>query len=305
MSRNPDEVTDVPPALREPARLRARLRLPCVPRRSCSRRAFLRQSHCPHAPRCVLQAPRATLGHRRREPGSYFSKGSTYRISHPAECGDRGTVFIASPRVLCDIIRELDPSIDDRPDRPFPFVTGSCDSAVFWRHRQIVQSLEGLISPLEPLWADVTALQLIADVLDTAFAQKGQPRRRHRNGTDAITPSAPRLSKTTLQAGFLIESHSTASRVPCTLRLFILRVFFRARTGLPIHRYLTRLRLRASLERLSGGTTDLTRSPSSSAFPATATLPTLFAASLAAARLNVRRHGGRNWFGEMSKNLEV
>jgi hypothetical protein len=41
----------------------------------------------------------------------FFSRGSTYRISHPADCGDRGTVFVPSPRVLNDIIREVDPSV--------------------------------------------------------------------------------------------------------------------------------------------------------------------------------------------------
>src|SRR5215471_17816057 len=51
----------------------------------------------------------------------FFSAGSTYRVSHPGECGDRGTTFSISPRVLADILRELDPSGDDHPDRPFPF----------------------------------------------------------------------------------------------------------------------------------------------------------------------------------------
>ncbi len=71
----------------------------------------------------------------------FFSKGSTYRVSHPADCGDRGAVFVLSPAVLNDVIRELDPSIDDRPERPFPFVTGPCDSGVFWRQHEIVQRL--------------------------------------------------------------------------------------------------------------------------------------------------------------------
>ena len=89
----------------------------------------------------------------------FFSKGSTYRVSHPAECGDRGTVFVVSPRVLNDIVRELDPAIDDHPERPFPFVTGPCDTGVFWRHRELVQRLEAAdAEPLEPIWADVTAL---------------------------------------------------------------------------------------------------------------------------------------------------
>ncbi len=39
---------------------------------------------------------------------------------------------------------------------------------------------------------------------------------------------------------------------------FHLARVFRQRTGAPIHRYLTRLRLRAALERLAGGANDLT-----------------------------------------------
>ncbi len=46
----------------------------------------------------------------------FFSSESTYRVSHPSDCGDRGTVFTVSPRVLNDIVRELDPSIDEHPD---------------------------------------------------------------------------------------------------------------------------------------------------------------------------------------------
>src|SRR5262245_17644147 len=73
---------------------------------------------------------------------TFFSKGSTYRVSHPGDCGDRGTVFVVTPRVLNDIVRELDPRIDDRPEQPFPFVTGPCDDRVFWRHRELMLRLE-------------------------------------------------------------------------------------------------------------------------------------------------------------------
>ena len=65
-------------------------------------------------------------------------------------------------------------------------MTGPCDSGVFWRHRELVQRLETAeADPLEPLWADVTALQLVADVLEAAFARRGLPRKRRRDGTDA------------------------------------------------------------------------------------------------------------------------
>jgi hypothetical protein len=131
----------------------------------------------------------------------FFSRDSTYRVSHPADCGDRGTVFTVSPRVLNDIVRELDPSIDDHPDQPFRFVTGPCDSRVFWRHRELVQRLESAeSSPLEPLWADVMALQLVADVLESAFVQHSVTRKPKREDTDADHAERAEAAKTYLAA---------------------------------------------------------------------------------------------------------
>jgi AraC family transcriptional regulator len=129
----------------------------------------------------------------------FFSKGSSYRVSHPANCGDRGTVFIPSPRVLNDIVRELDPSVDEQPERPFPFITGPCDTGVFWRHRELVERLEAAGSqPLEPLWADVTALQLVAEVLEAAFVRQGQSPKKSRTSTEADHADRAEAAKTYL-----------------------------------------------------------------------------------------------------------
>jgi AraC family transcriptional regulator len=189
----------------------------------------------------------------------FFSKGSTYRVSHPADCGDRGTVFIVSPRVLNDIIRELDPSIDDHPDRPFPFVTGPCESEYFWRHRQLVLRLEAAEShPLEPLWADVTALQLVADVLEAAFSRHGLPRKPRRNGTEADHADRAEAAKTYLASRFGERiTLDDVARFVHTSPFHLARLFAK-HTGVSIHRYLTHLRLRVSLERLADGANDLT-----------------------------------------------
>jgi len=50
----------------------------------------------------------------------FFSKGSSYRISHPADYGDRGTVFSPAPRVLSHITLELDPSSEITLNSRFP-----------------------------------------------------------------------------------------------------------------------------------------------------------------------------------------
>ncbi|HET6326497.1 MAG TPA: AraC family transcriptional regulator [Planctomycetaceae bacterium] len=190
---------------------------------------------------------------------AFFSRGSTYRVSHPADCGDRGTVLVASPAVLCDIVRELDPAVDDRPERPFPFVTGPCSKAVFLQHRELVQRLEGQASqPLEPLWADVTALQLVADVLEAAFARQGLAATKRRVDTEAehvdLTEAVKSLLASRLRERLTLDEIAQAVD---TSAFHLARVFQR-QTGVPIHRYLSGLRLRTALERLEAGARDLT-----------------------------------------------
>jgi AraC-like DNA-binding protein len=231
----------------------------------------------------------------------FFSRGSTYRVSHPADCGDRGTVFVAAPRVLHDIVRELDPSVGDHPDQPFPFVTGPCDAGVFWRHRELVLRLEaGESGPPDPLWADVTALQLVADVLEAAFARHGLPRRR-RNGTDADHADRAEAAKTYL-AGRLGErvTLDDVARAVHASPFHLARVF-RQRTGVPVHRYLTRLRLRAALERLADGTNNLTALALELGFSSHSHFADAFRREFGRTPSAVRRRTLR----EMSKNLEV
>jgi AraC family transcriptional regulator len=187
----------------------------------------------------------------------FFSKGSTYRVSHPAACGDRGTMFVVTPGVLGEIIRELDPDVDERQGKLFTFLTGPCDPRVFWRHRHFIAQLES--SQPESLWADETALEIVGDVLESAFQhQESAPtpvRRDTRNdhadrAEAAKTYLASRLSEPITLDDVARAVHSSP---------FNFARIFQRQTGLPIHRYLTRLRLRAALEHLHDTPTDLTQ----------------------------------------------
>ena len=232
----------------------------------------------------------------------FFSHESTYRVSHPADCGDRGTTFFVSPRVLNDIVRELDPAVDDRPHRPFPFVTGPCDTNAFWRHRDFVQRLEAAETrPLEPIWADVTALQLVADILEAAFQGHAPPRKRRRRRTDDDHGERVEAAKTYLatQLGERVTLDEVARAVH--LSPFHFARVFQARAGLPVHRYLTRLRLRAALDRLIDGARDLTALALELGFSSHSHFTDAFRAEFGRAPSEVRRGTLR----ELSKNLEV
>jgi len=234
----------------------------------------------------------------------FFSKGSTYCVSHPADCGDRGASFVLSPAVLNDIIRELDPSIDDHPERPFPFVTGPCDSGVFWRHRELIQQLEAAeSSPLEPLWAEVTTLQLIADVLEAAFARHGLPRQRRRNDTDA--DHADRAEAVKIYLASRLCERITLDDVARAVYAspFHLARLFQQRTGMPVHRYLTLLRLRASLERLAEGANNLTALAFELGFSSHSHFADAFRREFGRTPSDVRRNIGHRTLREMSKNV--
>jgi AraC family transcriptional regulator len=242
----------------------------------------------------------------------FFSKKSTYRVSHPADCGDRGTVFVPSPRVLNDIARELDPSIDDHPERPFPFVTGPCASGVFWRHRELAQRLwvveDNQMEPPDPLWIEVTALQIIADALEAAFARHGlalSSGKRRREGTEADHADHVEAAKTYL-AGRMSERvtlDDVARAVGASP--FHLARLFRRRTGAPLHRYLMCLRLRASLERLADGANDLTSLAIELGFSSHSHFTDSFRREFGRTPSDMRRGASRRGLREMSKNLEV
>ena len=242
----------------------------------------------------------------------FFSKKSTYRVSHPADCGDRGTVFVPSPRVLNDIVRELDPSIDDHPERPFPFVTGPCASGVFWRHRELAQRLwvveDNKMEPPDPLWIEVTALQIIADALEAAFARHGlalSSGKRRREGTEADHADHVEAAKTYL-AGRMSERvtlDDVARAVGASP--FHLARLFRRRTGAPLHRYLMCLRLRASLERLADGANDLTSLAIELGFSSHSHFTDSFRREFGRTPSDMRRGASRRGLREMSKNLEV
>ena len=235
----------------------------------------------------------------------FFAKGSTYRVSHPADCGDRGTIFVLAPRVLTDIVRQLDPAVDDRPNRPFPFVTGPCDTAAFWRHRAFVQRLEAAgRHPLEPLWADVTALQLAADILEAAFRRHQPSPKRRRRGTEDDHAERAEAARTYLAArlGERVTLDEVARAVHVS-PFHLARVFHR-RTGVPVHRYLTRLRLRAALDRLIGGADDLTALALDLGFSSHSHFTDAFRSEFGRPP-SVVRDGGSRALAELSKNLEV
>lgn len=233
----------------------------------------------------------------------FFRKDSVYRVSHPTDCGDRGTTFVVAQSILNDIVRELDPEIDERPDHPFPFETGPCKSPIFWRHREFVRRLEAATAePLEPLWADVTGLQLVADVLEDAFERNGaKPRRRASTNSDhaARTEAAKTYLASRMSEAITLDDVGTAVNASP----FNFARIFQQQTGLPIHRYLTLLRLRAALERIADPRGDLTMTALDLGFSSHSHFTDVFRREFGETPSAIRQRSTQKAIREMSKNL--
>jgi AraC-like DNA-binding protein len=208
-----------------------------------------------------------------------------------------------SPRVLQEIVRELDPALREQPGQPFPFLGGPCDAGVFWRHRALVQRLaDPAAGPVEPFWAEETALQLVADTLEAAFASRSLPLRGRRQGTRSDHRELAEAAKAELAShlgeGLTLESLARAVHASP----FHLARVFQQCTGHSIHRYLTLLRLRAALEHLAGGQRDLTTLALDLGFSSHSHFTDAFRREFGCPPSELRRSA--QW-REMSRNLEV
>jgi AraC family transcriptional regulator len=232
----------------------------------------------------------------------FFAKGSTYQVSHPTDSGNRGTIFTPTPQVLHDMLREFDPASEDRPGQPFPFGSGPCDSRVFWRHRELLRRLE--TEPLETLWADETAIEILVDALAAAFTRLGKsPKRRQSTLSDHEARAEAAKAYIARHMGERISLDDVACSVHTSP--FHLARIFRRHTGLPVHRYLTRLRLRASLERLADGISDLTTLALELGFSSHSHFTDSFRREFGHSPSEVRSGVGRRKLLELSKNLEA
>lgn len=236
---------------------------------------------------------------------TFFSKDSIYQVSHPVDHGDRGTTFTVRPSILTDIVRELDPSVDEHPDKPFPFLNGPCRPEIFWQHREFVRRLEAQeIEPLEMLWADVTGLQLMADVLADAFAQNGaKPRRRPSTSEDHAERTEAAKAYLAANMAEPVTLDDVANAVFSSP--FNFARIFQQQTGIPIHRYLTLLRLRAALELVADHHVDLTTIALDLGFSSHSHFTDVFRREFGKTPSEFRRRANRELLREMSKDLIV
>lgn len=179
----------------------------------------------------------------------FFPRDEAYRVHHPIDGGDECLVVVLDDALLADAIAELGEEPAGREARlPSGHVrldpTQSVRlSRLFARARAGGDSLA----------VEESACRLALDVL---AARRTERAPRSRDVAERRERVAAVQSAMTLGLGQRLTLASLAASVDWSP--FQLLRAFRLTTGLPVHRYLTDLRVAAALTRLADGATDLT-----------------------------------------------
>ncbi len=186
---------------------------------------------------------------------TYYNAGQRYLRRAVDARGDASDWFAVRPDVLHEIVAARDPSVADRPDRPFALTHGPSDPASYALQRMIVRHVHEAPAP-DPLPVEEAVVRLLGRLLGLACARAealpsaGEEPRRD-----------PRVHNV---RSFLLANFRRAASLDELARAAGSSVFqlcraFRRELGTTVHRYRNQLRLRRSLELVADGGSDLSR----------------------------------------------
>ena len=185
----------------------------------------------------------------------FFGLDEVYRVSHPVPGGDDCTSFSFAPNVLRDAVGRFDPGVRDRDDGMFPASTCPASPRSALLQHGLRRAARRSVPRME---LDELAIELLADVVRSAFHSRGIRPLRQRSDTQfahrGLVEAALQLLSRHYREPLALSD--IAKRVHTSP--FHLSRIFRRLVGLPIHRYLNRLRLQAALDRLADGEENLT-----------------------------------------------
>jgi len=182
-----------------------------------------------------------------------YNRGQEYTRRALSDRGDECEWFAAPPALIALAMREHDPSVDDRLDRPYTWTHGPVDAATYLLQRRVVEHL-CRAAPPDPLFVEESIMIL----LDRCAVPPAPPRAARRPATADDHREITEACRVVLsrRLGDPISLGEVASMVDASP--FHLARIFRESSGYSLHAYRHQLRLRAALERVMDGE-DLSR----------------------------------------------
>jgi AraC-like DNA-binding protein len=233
----------------------------------------------------------------------FFNAHESYRIAHPAGCGDDCTVFVYDTATLREAIHATDPAHAEAAAPPFRFAHALSDAPTFLAQ----EALRGaaLAPQADPLAIEEAALALLHTVVRASYQSHGQAPAPVRRATLRAHAATAQNACLVLAQRFREDlSLEAVARAAHTSPFHLARVF-RKHVGLSIHQYRQHLRLREALLRVADGERSLTRLALELGFASHSHLSDSFRAAFGAAPAAYRKLQGAQALREMSGDLAV
>ncbi len=186
----------------------------------------------------------------------FIDAGEPYRMTHPARVDCACTALLLEPGVITPMMRPHETATPDRPDGLFPFHDCPNDQEMAIGHYTML-SLVQLAKREDSPTIERTGLTLARRVVESGFQFHFRRRR-------PVRPNTARAhAELTFAVKELLGTHYPETQSLRAVAAFVhsapshLCWLFKQETSLPIHRYLNRLRLVASLEPLADQNPDL------------------------------------------------
>jgi AraC family transcriptional regulator len=184
-----------------------------------------------------------------------YNPEAPFRSEHPFGCCDHGSAISVRQETLLDVMAHYDPTAAERPEALFtqPYALGL--SRAYLRQRLLVQRLRGT-EPQDSMALEAAVLRILGEVAEGCSRLRNRPAPRRRD-LDRARRDYVEDTKSLLQQRFRESLRLADIGRALHVSTFHLCRVFKEETGVPIHRYLNRLRLRQALEALLAGEEDL------------------------------------------------
>jgi AraC-like DNA-binding protein len=186
---------------------------------------------------------------------TFYNRDEPYRRRALSADGDRCDWYAFDPAVLAEVLGRMDPTVADRPHRPFRFTHGPVDAASYAEQRLVAHHLERA-EAADAVAVEEVMLDVLRRVAGRAYARRG------------IEVAPPTKSGPAVETVERVRQHAlahlgdrlTLARLATVAGCSPYRLCrsFRHVTGGRLHSWLLRLRLQVSLERVAEPRSDLT-----------------------------------------------
>jgi len=228
-----------------------------------------------------------------------FNPETVYQSTHPFGCNDHGSALAVRREVLLDVMSRFDPAAQERPAALFSSLLCRDLSRVYFRYRALVRGLSGGAAPADPLALEESLLEILGDVVSSSCRAGRGVNRESARARRRYVHDAQTLLHERFRQRYRLEDIARELYVSP----FHLCRLFKQETGMSIQRYVNRLRLQESLERLTESA-DLTELALSLGFSCQSHFTNAFRKEFGLPPGKARRLVGKPKLAEMRKGLE-